>query len=564
MVKGILKISQISKIFSSQYLLIVFFLTISFFFSSFLKAESYAIATRHHLATDIGMKVLEEGGNAIDAAIAVAFALAVVNPSAGNLGGGGFMLLHLAESNETLSIDYRERAPMKSFEKMFQDNSGKVIKGLSLSSILASGVPGTVSGMFYAAENYGTKKIENLIKPSIELAKKGFVLSDFQAKNLNKYKKKFSKNKEAVEIFSKPNGFFQGDILVQTNLAGTLERISKNGKEEFYSGETANKIANFFQSNGGFISLEDLNKYELRILKPVCGNYRKYKICSMAPPSSGGIALVQILNILENVDFNKLEHNSKEYLNILISAMDYAYKDRAKFLGDPDFFKVPQDLLTSKKYAGDIYQLILEKKLPQRANVSLIESDETTHFSIVDKWGNAVSNTYTLNTAYGSGIVPTGTGILMNNQMDDFSSKPGYPNAYGLIGSEANKIEPKKTPLSSMSPVIVFRDDKPFLITGSPGGSTIITSVLQEILNILDFQMSLEESSKKNRVHFQHLPDILFYEQFDESLIESFKKEKRLMKRKIGEIHSILLKEGGIEAFSDKRRPDGKASSVYK
>ena len=564
MVKGILKISLISKILFSKYSLIAFFLTLLFFFSSFLKAESYAVATRHHLATDIGMKVLEDGGNAIDAAVAVAFALAVVNPSAGNLGGGGFMLLHLAESNETFSVDYRERAPMKSFEKMFQDNSGKVIKGLSLSSILASGVPGTVSGMFYVAEHYGTVKIENLIEPSIELAKKGFALSDFQAKNLNKYKEKFLKDKEAKKIFTKANGFSEGDILVQANLADTLERIKQNGKEEFYSGDTAKKIANFFQINGGILSLMDLNQYKIRILKPVCGNYRIYEICSMAPPSSGGIALVQILNILENIDLGKLDHNSEEYLKILISAMDYAYRDRAKFLGDPEFFEVPQDLLTSKKYANDIYHRIKEKKLPSKANVNIIEGEETTHFSILDKWGNAVSNTYTLNTAYGSGIVPTGTGVLMNNEMDDFSSKPGHPNAYGLIGSEANKIEPKKTPLSSMSPVIIFRDHKPYLITGSPGGSTIITSVLQEILNVLDFKMSLEESSRKSRIHFQHLPDVVFHEQFDESLIESLKKEKKLIKRKLGEIHSILINEDSVEGFSDERRPDGKASSVYK
>ena len=564
MVKGILKTSQISKIYISKYSVIAFFLTLLFFSSSLIKAESYAVATRHHLATNIGMKILEDGGNAIDAAIAVAFALAVVNPSAGNLGGGGFMLLHLAETNETISIDYRERAPIKSFEKMFQDKSGKVIKGLSLNSILASGVPGTVSGMFYASERYGTINIKNLIKPSIELAKKGFVLSDFQAKNLNKYKQKFSKNKEAKEIFTRPNKFLQGDVLVQTNLAKTLERIAKNGKEEFYSGETAKKISNFFKENGGILSIKDLNRYKIRVLDPVCGSYRHYKICSMAPPSSGGIALIQILNILENIDLNKLEHNSEKYLKILIAAMDYAYKDRADYLGDPDFTDVPQELLTSKKYAEDIYLLIQEEKIPSKINVNILEGEETTHFSIVDKWGNAVSNTYTLNTAYGSGIIPTGTGILMNNEMDDFSSKPGHPNAYGLIGSEANKIEPRKTPLSSMSPVIVFRDGKPYLITGSPGGSTIITSVLQEILNILDFKMSLQESSGKNRIHFQHLPDILFHEQFNESLLKTLKKERRLVKRKIGEIHSILLKKDSVEAFSDERRPDGKASSVYK
>jgi gamma-glutamyltranspeptidase/glutathione hydrolase len=508
------------------------------------------------------MKVLEEGGNAIDAAVAVAFALSVVNPSAGNLGGGGFMLIHLAEKNETLSIDYRERAPIKSFEKMFQTESGKVIKGLSLNSILASGVPGTVSGMFYASEKFGTIDIKSLIKPSIELAKKGFVLSNFQANNLNKYKKKFLKNKEATKIFTRTDGFSEGDTLIQKNLAITLERISKNGMDEFYSGETAKKISDFFHANGGILSLQDLNQYKLRILKPVCASYRDFEVCSMPPPSSGGIALVQMLNILENIDLSKIDHNSEKYLRILISAMDFAYNDRAKYLGDPDFFKVPQDFLTSKKYANKLFKLIQNKKRPAKINVNILEGEETTHFSIVDKWGNAVSNTYTLNTAYGSGIIPTGTGILMNNEMDDFSSKPGYPNAYGLIGSEANKIEPKKTPLSSMSPVIVFHEEKPYLITGSPGGSTIITSVLQEILNILDFKMSLEESSNKSRIHFQHLPNILFYEKLDNKLIESLKKEKKLMNRKLGEIHSILLKKDKVEAFSDKRRPDGKASSL--
>ena len=564
MVKGIQKISQINEIFTLIYRLIAFFLILLVFYSSHIKAESYAVASRHHIATDIGIKVLEEGGNAIDAAVAVAFALAVVNPSAGNLGGGGFMLIHLAEKTETISIDYRERAPIRSFEKMFQDDSGKIVKGLSLNSILASGVPGTVSGLFYASEKFGTYDIKDLINPSIELAREGFTLSSFQANNLNKYKQKFSKNKEAKKIFTRPNGFSKGDIFVQKNLANTLERIAQNGKKEFYSGETAKKIANFFQINGGILSLEDLNQYNLRILKPVCGSYRSYEICSMAPPSSGGIALIQILNILENVDLTSLDHNSEEYLKILISAMDYAYKDRAEYLGDPSFYEVPQNLLTSKKYAKNVYQLIQEEKLPTKATVNIIESEETTHFSILDKWGNAVSNTYTLNTAYGSGIIPTGTGILMNNEMDDFSSKPGYPNVYGLIGSEANKIEPKKTPLSSMSPVIVFNNGKPFLITGSPGGSTIITSVLQEILNVLDFQYSLEESSKKSRIHFQHLPNVLFHEKLEDNLIKSLNKDRKLMNRKLGEVHSILLKKDGLEAFSDKRRPDGKASAIYK
>ena len=564
MVKGIQKTSQFNKILTSKFLVIAYFIILLSTYSSFVKAESYAVATRHHLATDIGMKVLNQGGNAVDAAVAVAFALAVVNPSAGNIGGGGFMLIHLADKNETISIDYRERAPAKSFEKMFQDSSGEILKGLSLNSILASAVPGTVSGMFYASKNFGTIDIESLIYPSINLARKGFAISDFQAKNLNKYEKKFSKNEEAKKIFTRPNGFSEGDILIQTNLAKTLERIAQYGEEEFYSGETANKIANFFQTKGGILSFEDLNHYKIRFLNPVCGSYRYYKICSMAPPSSGGIALIQILNILENINLGKLGHNSEEYLNLLISAMDYAYRDRAKYLGDPDFFEVPQDSLTSKKYAKNLFNQIQKKKYPEKININILEGEETTHFSILDKWGNSVSNTYTLNTAYGSGIIPSGTGILMNNEMDDFSSKPGYPNTYGLIGSKANKIEPKKTPLSSMTPVIVFKEDKPFLITGSPGGSTIITSVLQEILNVVDFNMSLEESSSQSRIHFQHLPDILFHEKLDEKVLESLRKNERKIRRSLGEIHSILIKSDYIEAFSDRRRPDGKASIFQK
>ena len=560
MERGILKINPNKKIHLKK--IIIVFLSLLFFFS-FAKSfdQPFGIATRHHIATEIGMNVLQEGGNAIDAAVAVSFALAVVNPSAGNLGGGGFMLIHLSEKNETVALDYRERAPIKSSEKMFLDQNEKVIKGLSLNSTLASGVPGTVSGMFYASKKFGFMNIEKLISPSIEIARNGFNLSEFQAKNLNKYKDKFSKNIEAKQIFTKPDGFKEGDLLIQKNLADTLERISKNGEQEFYSGETAKKISEFFRENNGILSLEDLRQYKLRVLDPICKNYRTFKICSMPPPSSGGIALIQMLNILENIEINTLSHNSEKYIKLLVSAMDFAYHDRAKFLGDPDFYDVPQELLTSKEYARKIFDKIQKGKKPPKIKVNIFESEETTHFSIIDKWGNVVSNTYTLNTAYGSGIVPTGTGVLMNNEMDDFSSKPGFPNTYGLVGSEANKIEPKKTPLSSMTPLIVFKKDRPFLFSGSPGGSTIITSVLQEVLNVVDFNMSLKESSSKSRIHFQHLPDILFHEKLDKDVLVSLKDYKRLIGRNLGEIHSILVKGDNIEAFSDRRRPDGKAST---
>ena len=563
MEKGILKLnlSKKSFFFKTLLILISFCLTLS---CSQISSDYQAVASRHHLATDIGMEVLNRGGNAVDAAVAVAFALAVVNPSAGNIGGGGFMLIHLAEKSQNIALDYRERAPLKSSTNMYLDDDGNVIKGLSLNSTLASGVPGTIAGLFYASEKFGSLKIESLIEPSIKLAKNGFTLSEFQSKNINKYKKKFKRNVDATRIFTRSGGFKTNDLLVQEDLGNTLERISQNGMSEFYSGQTARKISDFFNSNGGILSQADLLRYQVKESKSICGSYRVYKVCSMPPPSSGGIALMQMLNILENVNLSEINHNSEEYIKILISVMNYAFFDRAKYLGDSEFFNVPQKILTSKKYGKTIYDRILKNIKPNESNIIFSESEETTHFSVIDKWGNVVSNTYTLNTAYGSGIVPSGTGILMNNEMDDFSSKPGYPNAYGLVGSEANKIEPNKTPLSSMSPVIVFFEEKPFLVTGSPGGSTIITTVLQEILNIIDFQMTLNESSNKSRIHFQHLPDILFHEKIDDKIKSNLLLDRKLMNRKLGETHSILIKENIITAHSDKRRPDGKASTIHK
>ena len=563
MEKGTLKLnlSKKSFFFKTSLILISFCLTLS---CSQKSSDYQAVASRHHLATDIGMEVLNRGGNAVDAAVAMAFALAVVNPSAGNIGGGGFMLIHLVENSQNIALDYRERAPLKSSTNMYLDDSGNIVKGLSLNSTLASGVPGTVAGLFYASQKFGSLKIESLIEPSIKLAKNGFTLSEFQSKNINKYKKKFKKNTDATRIFTRPGGFKTNDLLVQEDLGNTLERISKNGMSEFYSGQTARKISDFFNSNGGILSQADLLQYKVKESKSICGSYRVYKVCSMPLPSSGGIALIQMLNILENFNLSEIEHNSEEYLKILISVMNYAFYDRSKYLGDSEFFNVPQKILTSKKYGKNIYDRISKNIRPTASNIIFSESEETTHFSVIDKWGNAVSNTYTLNTAYGSGIVPSGTGILMNNEMDDFSSKPGHPNAYGLVGSEANKIEPNKAPLSSMSPAIVFFEEKPFLVTGSPGGSTIITTVLQEILNIVDFKMTLNESSKKSRIHFQHLPDILFHEKIDDKIKSNLLLDRKLMSRKLGETHSILIKENIVTAYSDKRRPDGKASTIHK
>ena len=524
--------------------------------------DNGVVVTRHHLASDVGAKILKEGGNAFDSAIAVAFALAVVNPSAGNLGGGGFVIY--SKNNKLFTIDYREKAPIRSSRDMFLNPEGDVVKGLSLESYLASGTPGTVAGLIQLHKDEASMPLEKLIAPAVILATEGFKLSEFQAQYLNKYAKKFKKNKEAEKIFVKEGGWRKDDLLIQKDLGKSLSLIAKKGSKAFYDGDITKKILNDFKDNGGIFIKEDFLSYEIRKLEPLCGTYKSYEICSMPPPSSGGVAIIQMLNILENFDVKNFSHSSLEYIFLLKNIMSFAYADRSVFLGDPDYFNVPVDKLISKNYARKIAEKIKNKETTKIQPGMLIkESEETTHFSIIDKWGNAVSNTYTLNGAYGSGIVAKGTGILMNNEMDDFSQKPGYPNLYGLIGSEANKIEPKKSPLSSMSPVIVSKDNMPYLITGSPGGSTIINSVFQEIINILDFEMSLEESSNKNRIHYQWQPDIIFYEDLKSEVLKELEYDFILRKRKLGEIQSILKTSEGYRGYSDLRRPDGKSIEIH-
>ncbi len=524
--------------------------------------DNGVVVTRHHLASDVGAKILKEGGNAFDSAIAVAFALAVVNPSAGNLGGGGFVIYF--KNNKLFTIDYREKAPLRSSRDMFLNPEGDVVKGLSLESYLASGIPGTVAGLIQLHKDEASMPLEKLIAPAVILATEGFKLSEFQAQYLNKYAKKFKKNKEAEKIFVKEGGWRKDDLLIQKDLGKSLSLIAKKGSKAFYDGDITKKILNDFKDNGGIFIKEDFLSYEIRKLEPLCGTYKSYEICSMPPPSSGGVAIIQMLNILENFDVKNFSHSSLEYIFLLKNIMSFAYADRSVFLGDPDYFNVPVDELVSKNYARKIAEKIKNKETTKIQPGMLIkESEETTHFSIIDKWGNAVSNTYTLNGAYGSGIVAKGTGILMNNEMDDFSQKPGYPNLYGLIGSEANKIEPKKSPLSSMSPVIVSKDNMPYLITGSPGGSTIINSVFQEIINILDFEMSLEESSNKNRIHYQWQPDIIFYEDLKPEVLKELEYDFILRKRKLGEIQSILKTSEGYRGYSDLRRPDGKSIEIH-
>jgi len=524
--------------------------------------DNGVVVTRHHLASDVGAKILKEGGNAFDSAIAVAFALAVVNPSAGNLGGGGFVIYF--KNNKFFTIDYREKAPIRSFKDMYLNSEGDVIKGLSLESYLASGTPGTVAGLIQLHKDEASMPLKKLIAPAITLATDGFQLSEFQAQYLNKYAKKFKKNKEAEKIFVKEGGWKKDDLLIQKDLAESLSLIAAKGSKAFYDGDITKKILNDFKENDGIFIKEDFLNYEIRKFEPLCGSYKSYQICSMPPPSSGGVAIIQMLNILENFDVKNFSHSSLEYIYLLKNIMGFAYADRSVFLGDPDYFNVPVDELVSKDYAKKIAEKIKNKEtIKIQPGMLIKESDETTHFSIIDKWGNAVSNTYTLNGAYGSGIVAKGTGILMNNEMDDFSQKPGYPNLYGLTGSEANKIEPKKSPLSSMSPVIVSKDNIPYLITGSPGGSTIINSVFQEIINVLDFEMSLEESSNKNRIHYQWKPDIIFYEDLKPEILKELEYDFILRKRKLGEIQSILKTSEGYKGYSDSRRPDGKSIEIH-
>ena len=500
------------------------------------------VVTRHHLASDVGATILKQGGNAFDSAIAVAFALAVVNPSAGNLGGGGFIVYF--KNNKIFKVYYREKSPMKSHKYMYLNSKGDVIKGLSLESYLASGIPGTVAGLIQLHKDEASMPLDKLIAPAIVLAEEGFKLSEFQAQYLNKYAQKFKKNREAEKIFVKEGGWEKGDFLIQKDLAKSMTLIAKNGRKAFYNGEITKKILRDFKDNNGIFIKEDFLSYEVRKLEPLCGNYKSYQICSMPPPSSGGVAIIQMLNILENFDLENFPHNSLEYIHLLKDIMGFAYADRSVFLGDPEFFNVPVNELISKDYAEKIAKKIKNKEISNiQPGMLMKESDETTHFSIIDKWGNSVSNTFTLNGTYGSGIVAKGTGIL--------------------VGSDANKVESRKAPLSSMTPTIVLQEGKPFLITGSPGGSTIINSVFQEIINILDFEMTLEESSNKNRIHYQWQPDILFYEDLKTDILEKLEYDFVLRKRKLGEIQSILKTSDGYKGYSDPRRPDGKSIEVH-
>lgn len=525
------------------------------------------VATEQALASQVGLDILKQGGNAVDAAVAVGFALAVVLPNAGNIGGGGFMVLHDAKTGKNVALDFREMAPGKATSNMYLDDKGNVIDGKSLYTHFSVGVPGTVAGMEHALKKWGTMPLSNVIAPAIKLADQGFIVSDVLAQTLSEEKDNLAKWDSTKAIFFK-NGepLKSGELLVQKDLANSLRQIAQGGSKAFYQGEVGKKLASEMSAHGGMMTLQDLQNYKVVERKPIEGDYRGYKVVTMPPPSSGGIHLVQILNMLEHYPIKESGVNSAKTIHYMAESMKLAYADRSEYLGDPDFVKIPISGLTSKKYANELVKTISADTARPASDIKPgkpqpYESDQTTHFSVMDKAGDAVAVTYTLNTNFGTGIVAKGTGILLNNQMDDFSVKPGVPNTYGLIGGTANAIDAKKRPLSSMTPTILMKGDKPWLVTGSPGGARIITTVLQSVLNTVDHGMNPAEAIVTPRVHHQWLPDELRVEEgISPDTIDILQKQgyKIAVKAPMGRTQIIQADETGFYGYSDPRNPDGK------
>ena len=528
-------------------------------------AENGMVVSTSKQASEIGIRILKQGGNAIDAACAVGYALAVTSSSNGNIGGGGFMVTYLADGT-VFTLDYREKAPAAAYRDMFLDDNGNVIKDMSLKTRASSGVPGSVDGLLKAWSKYGSGNISlrELLYPSISLAERGFKLSVYEAQTLNTFKELFSNNEAAAKIFIRSDNrdWKSGDRLVQKDLGKTLKRIARYGRNGFYSGITADLIISEMDKGAGYITYEDLRQYESKFREPVAGTFNQYEIISMGPPSSGGTILIEMLNMLELFPLNDFIWNSSNYIHLLTEVQRRAYADRAEHLGDADFWNSPTNMLLKKSYAKNRIKDFSPKKASPSKQILpgdpyAFESSETTHYSIIDKYGNAVSVTTTINLAYGSGIVVDGAGFFLNNEMDDFSSKPGVPNSFGLVGNEANSIEPGKRPLSSMTPTIVLKNKKPFLILGSPGGSRIITSVLQALLNITIHNMSLKEAVSLPRVHSQWLPDAVYFE--ENSLNDDVKEllidngHTILPFSYIGNVNAILINENGYTGYGDPR-----------
>ncbi|MGK0389518.1 MAG: gamma-glutamyltranspeptidase/glutathione hydrolase [Maribacter sp.] len=526
-------------------------------------AKKAIVVTAHPLATDIGLEILKKGGNAVDAAVAVQFALAVVYPRAGNIGGGGFMVYRGADG-DVASLDFREKAPLKADKDMYLDSLGNVIKGLSQNSHLAVGVPGVVDGMVKAHQKYGKLKWAELVEPAYKLAKEGILLTSSEAKTLNKYQEDIKK------INTQDNGFVgtfaKGENFTQAELAETLSRIMKEGEAGFYEGKTADLFVEEMKRGNGIISHDDLTKYDAVWREAFQEPYKEYTIISMPPPSSGGIALCQLLNTIEQYPIKDYAFQSKEHIHLVTEVERRVYADRSTHLGDSDFWDVPRDSLINETYLAKRMQDFNPNKATSSDSISagtfmMPESEETTHFSIVDQEGNAVSITTTLNLNYGSKIVVGDAGFFLNNEMDDFSAKPGVPNFFGLIGNEGNAIQPEKRMLSSMTPTIILKNDQLYMVVGTPGGSTIITSVFQTFVNVAEFGMGLKDAVHSRRFHSQWLPDKIFIE--ENTISPSTIKELEAMghvvetRRSIGRVEAILvLPDGTLEGVADNRGDD--------
>ncbi|MGO3281876.1 MAG: gamma-glutamyltransferase [Psychrobacter sp.] len=530
-------------------------------------AKNGMVATQEALASDIGLKILEEGGNAVDAGVAVGFALAVTLPRAGNIGGGGFMMIYDAKQDKTVALDYREKAPSSATRDMYLDEEGNAVSDLSRYHGLAVGVPGTVAGLLKALDEHGTMSRGQVMAPAIALAEDGIEVTAGLSESLTALSDRLQKWPSTKKVFFKPDGsaYQPGERLRQPELARSLKLIAAQGPDGFYKGETAQKLVKAVNEAGGLMSLQDLSDYQAIAREPVKGNYRGYEVVSMPPPSSGGIHIIQILNILEGYPLKDYGQNSAQTIHLMAEAMQLAYADRAEYLGDADFIDVPASGLTSQAYADKLRALIDPNKATPAATIKAnnplpYESDQTTHFSIVDKDGNAIANTYTLNFSYGTGLVADGTGILLNNEMDDFSAKPGVPNGYGLLGGEANAVEANKRPLSSMSPTFVFKDSKPYIVTGSPGGSRIITTVTQILSNVIDHDMNIAEATHAPRIHDQWLPDEIRVEKaLNSDTVNKLESMGHTVSPKsaMGSTQSIMISPSGVYGSSDPRTVDG-------
>ena len=528
--------------------------------------ENGLVVSAHPEASQVGLQILKQGGNAVDAAVAVQFALAVVYPNAGNLGGGGFMVIRQADGG-TASLDFREKAPAKAHRDLYLDKEKKVVPGLSTIGHLAAGVPGTVAGMAAAHEKYGRLSWEKVVTPAVRLAHHGFVLTAAQAGGLNATQDLFKKYNPGSAYFIKVK-WAAGDTLIQTDLGHTLERIREKGAAGFYRGKTARLIVKEMKEGNGIIRRGDLRDYKAVWRKPVTGMYKDYKVISMPPPSSGGVALLQMLKMV--AAYAPDEVHSARQVHLLAEIERRVFADRATYLGDPDFYEVPVTELLDKEYLRRRMQSFNPEKASASTEIKAgelaaavalqRESRETTHFSIVDKEGNAVALTTTLNGSFGCKIVVDGAGFLLNNEMDDFSAKPGVPNMFGLVGGEANAIEPGKRMLSSMTPAILEKDGKLFMVVGSPGGSTIITTVFQTILNVVDYGMDIKEAVNTKRFHHQWLPDRILAERgaFDQAVIQELEKKGHRLDftGSIGRCDAILIKDGKYYGGADPRGDD--------